>query len=282
MTRKIAMTIIRTVLAMLNCGVSYSKIRHYTGASNGFINKLASAARSDLEAFLKLSDGEIYERVYPKTPNSHCEPNWEVVNDLLQKKHMTLQLVYDEYCRMNAGQKTYSYSSFCRRYADKKPNWEPQDLFTNLHYVTGDVMEIDFALVLVTLSTIPREPCRKVKVFDEVMHVVGQSGSSHVVVRICLRSSLDFSERRDVVVHDFSCRIFAFLQGVTPCFADTMHISGGDKVAQPGAHVHPVEFASLHQRISSHHGFGSAERLHKIDVLAQHCYRAYSPFDDIR
>lgn len=67
MTRKIAMTIIRTVLAMLNCGFSYSKIRHYTGASNGFINKLASAARSDLEAFLKLSDGEIYERVYPKT-----------------------------------------------------------------------------------------------------------------------------------------------------------------------------------------------------------------------
>lgn len=58
---------------------------------------------------------------------------------------MTLQLVYDEYCRMNAGQKTCSYSSFCRRYADKKPNWEPQDLFTNLHYVTGDVMEIDFA-----------------------------------------------------------------------------------------------------------------------------------------
>ena len=53
-------------------------------------------------------------------------------------------------------------------------------------------MEIDFALVLVTLSTIPREPCRKVKVFDEVMHVVGQSGSSHDVVRICLRSSLDF------------------------------------------------------------------------------------------
>ena len=145
MTRKIAMTTIRTVLTMLNSGFSYSKIRHHTGASNGFINKLASAARSDLEAFVKLSDEEIYERVYPKTPNSHCEPNWEVVNDLLQKKHMTLQLVYDEYCRMNAGQKIYSYSSFCRRYADKKPNWEPQDLFTNLHYVTGDVMEIDFA-----------------------------------------------------------------------------------------------------------------------------------------
>ena len=136
MTRKIAMTTIRTVLTMLNCGFSYSKIRHHTGASNGFINKLASAARSDLEAFLKLSDEEIYERVYPKTQNSHCEPNWEVVNDLLQKKHMTLQLVYDEYCRMHAGQRIYSYSSFCRRYADKKPNWEPQDLFTNLHYVT--------------------------------------------------------------------------------------------------------------------------------------------------
>ena len=145
MTRKIAMTTIRTVLTMLNSGFSYCKIRHHTGASNGFINKLASVARPDLEAFLKLSDEEIYERVYPKTPNSHCEPDWKAVNDLLQKKHMTLQLVYDEYCRVNAGQKIYSYSSFCRHYADKKPNWEPQELFTNLHYVAGDVMEIDFA-----------------------------------------------------------------------------------------------------------------------------------------
>ena len=91
MTRKIAMTTIRTVLTMLNSGFSYCKIRHHTGASNGFINKLASVARPDLEAFLKLSDEEIYERVYPKTPNSHCEPDWKAVNDLLQKKHMTLQ-----------------------------------------------------------------------------------------------------------------------------------------------------------------------------------------------
>ena len=67
MIRKIAMTTIRTVLTMLNSGFSYSKIRHHTGASNGFINKLASVARPDLEAFLKLSDEEICERVYPKT-----------------------------------------------------------------------------------------------------------------------------------------------------------------------------------------------------------------------
>lgn len=36
MTREIAMTTIRTVLTMLNSGFSYSKIRHHTGASNGF------------------------------------------------------------------------------------------------------------------------------------------------------------------------------------------------------------------------------------------------------
>lgn len=112
MTRKIAMTTIRTVLTMLNSGFSYSKIRHHTGASNGFINKLASVARPDLEAFLKLSDEEICERVYPKTPNSHCEPDWEAVNDLLQKKHMTLQLVYDEYCRVNA---IHQFALCCRR-----------------------------------------------------------------------------------------------------------------------------------------------------------------------
>lgn len=145
MTRKVAMTTVRTVLNLLSNGLSYSKIRRKTGASKGFINKVAAAARPDFEAFLKLSDEEIHERLYPKSRNSRTEPDWEEVNHLLQKKHMTLQLVFDEYRQKNTGQKLYSYSSFCRRYADMKPDRDPQDLFTNLNYVAGDVMEIDYA-----------------------------------------------------------------------------------------------------------------------------------------
>lgn len=145
MTRKIAMTTVRTVLNLLSHGLSYKKIRLQTGASNGFINKVATAARPDLQAFLKLSDAEIHERLYPRPQRARVEPDWDGVNALLQQKHMTLQLVYDEYRQANDGQKIYSYSSFCRRYAEQKPNWEPQDLFTNLHYIPGDVMEIDYA-----------------------------------------------------------------------------------------------------------------------------------------
>ena len=145
MTRKIAMTTVRTVLNLLSHGLSYKKIRLQTGASNGFINKVATAARPDLQAFLKLSDAEIHDRLYPRPQRARVEPDWEDVNALLQQKHMTLQLVYDEYRQANDSQKIYSYSSFCRRYAEQKPNWEPQDLFTNLHYVAGDVMEIDYA-----------------------------------------------------------------------------------------------------------------------------------------
>lgn len=37
MTRKIAMTTVRTVLNLLSYGLSYKKIRLQTGASNGFI-----------------------------------------------------------------------------------------------------------------------------------------------------------------------------------------------------------------------------------------------------
>ena len=127
MTRKIAMTTVRTVTTLLSQGLSYSVIRRQTGASKGFIHKVASVARADYEAFLKLSDEQIHDKLYPKSPNARTEPDWNAVHDLLQKKHMTLQLIFDEYCRANAGQKLYSYSSFCRRYADQKPSWAPQE-----------------------------------------------------------------------------------------------------------------------------------------------------------
>ena len=116
MTRKIAMTTVRTVTTLLSQGLSYSVIRRQTGASKGFIHKVASVAKPDYEAFLKLSDEQIHDKLYPKSPNSRSEPDWNAVHDLLQKKHMTLQLIFDEYCRANAGQNLYSYSSFCRRY----------------------------------------------------------------------------------------------------------------------------------------------------------------------
>ena len=135
MTRKIAMTTVRTVLNLLSNGLSYSKIRRKTGTSKGFINKVAAASRPDFEAFSKLSDEEIHETLYPKSRNSRAEPDWDEVNHLLQQKHMTLQLVFDEYCQKNTGKKLYSYSSFCRRYADMKPARDPRDLFTNLNYV---------------------------------------------------------------------------------------------------------------------------------------------------
>ena len=57
------MTTVRTVLNLLSHGLSYKKISLQTGASNGFINKVATAARPDLQAFLKLSDAEIHERL---------------------------------------------------------------------------------------------------------------------------------------------------------------------------------------------------------------------------
>ena len=108
MTRKIAMTTVRTVLNLLSHGLSYKKIRLQTGASNGFINKVATAARPDLQAFLKLSDAEIHDRLYPRPQRARVEPDWEGVNALLQQKHMTLQLVYDEYRQANDSQKIYS------------------------------------------------------------------------------------------------------------------------------------------------------------------------------
>ena len=61
------------------------------------------------------------------------------------------------------------------------------------------------------------------------------------------------------------CRIFAFLHGEPPCFADTVQLCGFGKVAQPDAHVHPVVIAELHQSIHIHHGFSFASATRKND-----------------
>ena len=110
MTRKIVMAAVKAVIELLAHNASYSQIRRELGVSKGFISKVAFVIKADgktPEQFLLLSDAEIRSKVYPDSRKKRTEPNWEDVADKLQRKHMTLQLLYEDYCQNNP-EKHYS------------------------------------------------------------------------------------------------------------------------------------------------------------------------------
>ena len=147
MTRKIVMAAVKAVIELLAHNASYSQIRRELGVSKGFISKVAFVIKADgktPEQFLLLSDAEIRSKVYPDSRKKRTEPNWEDVADKLQRKHMTLQLLYEDYCQNNP-EKHYSYPSYCRLYADWCKTHQATGGYCNLEHVPGDVVEIDFA-----------------------------------------------------------------------------------------------------------------------------------------
>ena len=91
MTRKIVMAAVKAVIELLAHNIK--------------------ADGKTPEQFLLLSDAEIRSKVYPDSRKKRTEPNWEDVADKLQRKHMTLQLLYEDYCQNNP-EKHYSYPSY--------------------------------------------------------------------------------------------------------------------------------------------------------------------------
>lgn len=141
------MAAVKAVIELLAHNASYSQIRRELGVSKGFISKVAFVIKADgktPEQFLLLSDAEIRSKVYPDSRKKRTEPNWEDVADKLQRKHMTLQLLYEDYCQNNP-EKHYSYPSYCRLYADWCKTHQTTGGYCNLEHVPGDVVEIDFA-----------------------------------------------------------------------------------------------------------------------------------------
>ena len=148
MPGRLPMNIVRAIVEHLDRHASYSEINRATGASKGFISKVAAAVEAASltpEKFLLLNDEDIQNRITPGRPKRQIEPDWALIaGQMHSNRHLTLQLMWEAH-RQSAGDAAYSYPSFCRLYASWRKDNAPAEGYTNLVHAPADVMEIDFA-----------------------------------------------------------------------------------------------------------------------------------------
>jgi transposase len=101
-----------------SCGISASTVSHY------LLHTKAAELRWPLPEGLSTTDLEA--RLFPQRKGARPQkptPDWPKIHQELQRKHVTLALLWDEYRQeYPAG---YSYSQFCQKYLvwKKKLPW---------------------------------------------------------------------------------------------------------------------------------------------------------------
>ena len=84
------MNTIRAVVRRLMDGISYTIIKADTGVSKGFISRVNTVLHTleiTPEQFLKQTDDEIHNAIYPPRVDSWQDPDGAAVNELLKKPH---------------------------------------------------------------------------------------------------------------------------------------------------------------------------------------------------
>lgn len=125
-----------------------------------------------------LTDAELEERLYGKAATRQgqrrrSEPDWPAINRELKRKHVTLQIVWDEY--IAADPDGYRYSRFCELYR----GWESRLPVTMRQiHLGGDKMFVDYAG-----DTVPVIVDRR----------TGKTQGAHIFVAVLGGSSLSFA-----------------------------------------------------------------------------------------
>ena len=121
-TPRMTMRKIKDVLRLkLQAQLSHEQIAAALRISKGAVTKyanLASAAGLDWLAVDSLSEAELERRLLAK-PERRCHyvmPDYGRVHQQLQRKGMTLMLLWEEYQAEHAGEQTYRYTQFCKYY----------------------------------------------------------------------------------------------------------------------------------------------------------------------
>lgn len=114
---------IRDVLRLkLEARLSHERIAASLGISKGVVAKyvsLAAVAGLDWPTVQTLSDTALERRVVQgrlDRPSHYVVPDYGRIHQELQRKGMTLMLLWEEYIAAHPGQSTYRYSQFCERY----------------------------------------------------------------------------------------------------------------------------------------------------------------------
>lgn len=99
MPGRLPMNIVRAIVEHLDRHASYSEINRATGASKGFISKVAAAVEAASltpEKFMLLNDEDIQNRITLGRPKRQLEPDWALIaGQMHSNRHLTLQLMWE-------------------------------------------------------------------------------------------------------------------------------------------------------------------------------------------
>ena len=180
--KRLPMRKIKRVLDLKARGLSQRAISHSCGISQSTVSdylRATAAAGVQWPEAGAWEEAEIERKLYPRQPapefwRKHHEPDWlSIQRDLLSRKELTLQLVWEEYRIGDAG---YSYSRFCELYR----NWlQKLDLVLRHEHRAGEKMFVDYAG-----STIPIHKASSGEIEFEAAIFVAVLGASSYKVSV--------------------------------------------------------------------------------------------------
>jgi transposase len=171
--KRIKMRKIRDVLRLRLSGeLSVRQISRSTKLSVGGIQKLLNKAKGlDLSWPLPpdLDDNKLAALFYPRTdtrPSDRFEiPDWPAVHQELKRRHMTKQLLWEEYTQQYPN-RCYSYSQFCDRYR----HWcGKQKRSMRQHHKAGEKCFVDYCGPTVPIISGSTGEVKEAQVFVAVL-----------------------------------------------------------------------------------------------------------------
>jgi len=158
--RRKAMEKAREILRQhLELGLSQREIAQSVKVSLGTVSNVITKARdTGIEYPLKLSNKELGSIVYPPTQKEgkrkYVEPNMEYIHKEMQKKGLTLTLLWEEYKTENPD--GLMLTQFCERYRTfRKQN----DVYMRKNYKAGERVMVDWAGLTMSYSDESGEEC---------------------------------------------------------------------------------------------------------------------------
>ena len=173
-SKPITMRKIKEVLRLrFECGLSLNAIARALELSKGAVSKydaLARAAQLDWSSIQLLDEEQLAKRLLPPqaigpSQSAFAPIDFIWVHRELQKKGLTLQLLWGEYCEA-ATQKPYGYTSFCIHYAAYLKTLKPS--MRQIHKA-GEKCFVDYAGPTIPIIDVLTGEITKANIFVAVL-----------------------------------------------------------------------------------------------------------------
>lgn len=142
------MTDYREILRLSSLGISQRSIAAGMRCSRNTVSKVLNQARTmnlswPLEA--SMTNDALDHLFFPKQEASQkYEPDWDLIHKEYLKQHVTLKLLWTEYCDQarSGGESPLMYSQFCHLY---RKHIEKKRAVMHINHKPGETIEVDWA-----------------------------------------------------------------------------------------------------------------------------------------